>query len=125
MNILQTINRIEFLVKKQDTTINKLLESCGLSKSFVYDMKARGVTPSVDKLARIAIVLDTTLSYLLGETDDPTADSKKPANSSIDELSESVAEIAKLLDAAPPELQRTILAMIRAAVPPQANKDTS
>lgn len=67
-----------------------MLTECGLSKSYISDMK-NGKMPTVDKLFTIAQYLNVSLDYLMGATDDPT-----PPNKMLTEEQRLLAEIFKL-----------------------------
>ena len=67
----QVASCIKTLCKKNNITINSLIENCKLTKSFIYDMEKRDKTPSVDRLERIADYFDVSLDYLVGRTDNP------------------------------------------------------
>ena len=57
--------------KERGISITQLLSSCGLTKSFIYDLEQRKTCPSADKFERIADYLDCSVDYLLGRTDVP------------------------------------------------------
>ena len=48
-----------------------MLIDCNISKSFIYDIEKRNMSPSCDKISRIADYLDVSVDYLLGRTDNP------------------------------------------------------
>ena len=72
MQNIQIAERIKFICKSQKKTVSKMLIDCNISKSLIYDMEKRNMSPSCDKLARIADYLDCSVDYLLGRTDEQT-----------------------------------------------------
>ncbi len=52
-------------------SLNTLIQTCELSKSFIYDLEKRSSSPSCDKIQKIANYLDVTTDYLLGMVDSP------------------------------------------------------
>lgn len=71
MQNIHTSMTIKSLCKAKGITISTLLNECGLSKSFIYDLEKRAASPSCDKMSRIADYLDCSVDYLLGRTDNP------------------------------------------------------
>lgn len=66
MNNIQLSNTIKALCKAKKITIKTLLESCQISRNFIYDLEKKGQIPSIDKLESIADYLDCSVDYLLG-----------------------------------------------------------
>lgn len=66
-------SRIKQLCKEQGIKLSELIEQCNLAKSFIYDTEKRLVSPSCDKMGRVADYLDCSVDYLLGRTDNPNA----------------------------------------------------
>lgn len=64
-------SRIKSSCKEQGLTISAMIEKCGLTKSFIYDLEKRSTSPSCDKLSRIADCLGCSVDYLLGRTNNP------------------------------------------------------
>jgi len=69
------INRINVLCEYSGITKAKLFEECGLNKNIVNNLK-RGSIPSVDKIAIIADYFNVSVDYLLGRTEDSTAETE-------------------------------------------------
>jgi len=69
------INRINVLCEHSGITKAKLFEECGLNKNIVNNLK-RGSIPSVDKIAIIADYFNVSVDYLLGRTEDSTAETE-------------------------------------------------
>ena len=71
MNNIQLSNTIKALCKAKKITIKTLLESCQISRNFIYDLEKKGQIPSIDKLESIADYLDCSIDYLLGRKASP------------------------------------------------------
>ncbi len=78
MQNIQIAATIKELCKSKGITISSLLSNCNLTKSFIYDLEKRSVSPSFDKMSRIANYLGCSVDYLLGKEDEktPSAESK-------------------------------------------------
>lgn len=62
--------RINQLRKKQRLTLEALAHKINSSKSYIWELENKDVTrPSAEKLQKIAMALNTTTEYLLGEDD--------------------------------------------------------
>lgn len=90
--------RMEALGKKPAP----LAKSIGLGDSFVRDILRKGVMPGAERLARLALALETTPEYLLGETGDAAPD-----------LRAQQREVIELMDQLSPEVQAHYLAILR------------
>lgn len=66
MQNLQITERIKLLCKQNNISISTLLIDCKLSKSFIYDIEKRDVSPSSDKIVKIADYFNVSVDYLLG-----------------------------------------------------------
>ena len=69
--------KIKQICKERHIPVSILLQECGLSKSFIYDLEKRNSSPSCDKISKIADYLNVSVDYLLGITssnDAPIAD---------------------------------------------------
>lgn len=62
----QIAQNIKLLCKERKISINNLLSECNLSKSFIYDIEKRKVSPSVDKIIKIADYFNVSVDYILG-----------------------------------------------------------
>ncbi len=71
METIQITKRIKLICKSQKKTVSQMLIDCNISKSFIYDIEKRNMSPSCDKISRIADYLDVSVDYLLGRTDNP------------------------------------------------------
>lgn len=67
------LKRLAALMDKKKYGIGELAEYSGVKYDTVYSiLKGRRTNSSADTLRRIADALDTSIDYLLGDTDDPT-----------------------------------------------------
>lgn len=83
--------RIKMLRKERGLSLKELSKKTDISISFLSDIENGRSNPSLERLKDIAKGLNTTISYLLGETDDIEI------NSEIRELL-SNPEFLKVLD---------------------------
>lgn len=100
--------RIKKLRLEKGISQTELAERIGQSKQTVYKYENNIVTniPS-DVIEKIAISLDTTLSYLFGWDDNPeTKSSEPPARDPLDE------KILQLFSQLTPEERREVLGLI-------------
>lgn len=69
------LDKIKALCKEKKTSISKLEKQLGFGNGVIgrWDKSV----PSYERLAAVANALDVPVSYLTGETDDPSADIKK------------------------------------------------
>lgn len=67
MSINSIGDRIKALRKEQKLTLKDLSEKANISVSFLSDIENSRSKPSLERLNDIAIALDTTTSYLMGE----------------------------------------------------------
>lgn len=70
------VKTIKQLCNEKQITIASLLEDCGLTKSFIYDLEKRKTSPSCEKVSRIADFFNCTVDYLLGRAENSTASQK-------------------------------------------------
>lgn len=66
-NITLSLNIKQRCIEK-GISLNSLIQNCGLSKSFIYDLEKRNSSPSCDKIQKIADSLNCSVDYLLGRT---------------------------------------------------------
>ena len=64
------------LLKKQNTSVNKMLTECGYNTSLVNDLR-KGQMPAADKIASIAKYLGVSTDYLLGNIDEADISSEQ------------------------------------------------
>ena len=63
--------RIKDRAKKQGLTIKDLLSICGTNKNALSTMLSGGYMPRTETIAKIADVLECSVDYLLGRTENP------------------------------------------------------
>lgn len=68
-NLEFLISSIETLCKQKNVSVKSALETCGLKRVVVDNMK-KGSVPSVDKVHTLANYFGVSVDYLLGRTDD-------------------------------------------------------
>lgn len=61
-------SKIKALRKQKNYTLKDMNSKTGISVSFLSDIENGRSNPSLDRLTDIANALDTSVSYLLGET---------------------------------------------------------
>lgn len=66
-----SFNRIEDLLKKNNSNAKTLADAIGVSSGNVYDWKSGKAKPGAEALRKIADYFDVSTDYLLGRTDDP------------------------------------------------------
>ncbi len=94
MNNAQLINNIKLICKQKSIPLGTMLESCNLSKGFIYDVEKRDRTPSIDKISAISEYLGVSVDYLLGRTN--TLSSVQPLNSQDQITTEMLKAFEKL-----------------------------
>lgn len=87
---MEFYDRLTERCNAQGVTVTALLQRLGLSTSKGTSWK-NGSFPKADVISKLATALNTSSSYLLGETDDPD-----PMNSFLDELDDDTKAILKL-----------------------------
>ncbi|MBO5103938.1 MAG: helix-turn-helix transcriptional regulator [Ruminococcus sp.] len=70
-NSAEIAEKIKSICKQKKISINQMLKDCEITKSFIYDLEKRNMSPSCDRIARIANYFDCSVDYLLGRTDNP------------------------------------------------------
>ena len=87
---LNALNRIDRLRSEKGWSRSELLRRIGLSTTAFHDWK-NGKSSPEKHLTKIAKELDTTVSYLRGETDDasPNADNAAPPDDDLEVLAAS------------------------------------
>ena len=56
--------------KKNKVAIATVLNECSVNRNFIYDLEKKSMSPSCDKISRIADRLNCSVDYLLGRTDE-------------------------------------------------------
>lgn len=70
MDTMQVAQKIKTRCKEKGYTIKEVLDSCEISKSYMYDLKRQRI-PSIESFLKIAEYLDCSIDYLIGRTDNP------------------------------------------------------
>lgn len=73
--------KLRDLRSSKELSLDKLAEKVNMSKSYLWELENRdNVSPSAEKLSKIADALDVTLEYLLDDkTDQPSGEVEKQA----------------------------------------------
>lgn len=72
--VMTTFERIKKVSKEQGYSLTKLNDKAGLGTNSIYHWKTK--TPSTESLSKVANVLNVSVDYLLGKTDNPSTSSK-------------------------------------------------
>ncbi|VDG31506.1 hypothetical protein [Lactobacillus plantarum] [Lactiplantibacillus mudanjiangensis] len=83
-------DRVKEISKKRGLTLAQLNEKVGFKQNVIYSWKTK--TPSVDKVKAVADVLNVSVDYLLGNTDNPES------STSYDDLTKNQKLIAYSID---------------------------
>lgn len=98
---MNTVERVLCLAKERGVSQTYIINRLGLkSRTYFNDIQKRGGEIPAERIALIAQILDTTVDYLLGRTDQK----EKPAENG--ELSEVQADILKRIMALSPEKRK-------------------
>lgn len=74
--------RTKEISKKRGMSLQDAAKSAGIGINSIYQWKKQ--TPSVDRIKLVADVLNVSVDYLLGNTDDMHANKKATSNSPVD-----------------------------------------
>lgn len=90
------LDKIKALCKEKKTSISKLEKQLGFGNGVIgrWDKSV----PSYERLAAVANALDVQVSYLTGETDDPSAGIKKDPIPKDGAVSEPKQKLRDLID---------------------------
>lgn len=90
------LDKIKALCKEKKTSISKLEKQLGFGNGVIgrWDKSV----PSYERLAAVANALDVQVSYLTGETDDPSAGIKKGPIPKDGAVSEPKQKLRDLID---------------------------
>ena len=105
------LDKIKALCKEKKTSISKLEKQLGFGNGVIgrWDKSV----PSYERLAAVANALDVPVSYLTGETDDPSAGIKKDPIPKDGAVSSAAQEIFDFLDSASGEELADVIKYIR------------
>lgn len=71
MNVEITVNRIKARCKDRGFKMKFICSNLGVRDNYFTDCRNKGVAIPEETLKAVATMLDTTVAYLTGETDDP------------------------------------------------------
>ena len=107
------VSRIDSLAKSKGTSIAEIERSVGFGNGKIGKWKKAPKSPPFESLLVVANHLETTIAYLTGETEDPSAGIKKdPIPKDEDEDSET-AELREIWSSADENERRDLLEMAR------------
>lgn len=86
----------------------------GVNRTWLNAAKRDNLNISDERLKQIADILDTSVEYLKGETDDPTPDNKKSPSITDELLKRSdINELLELYNSFSPKEQEQILSVVK------------
>lgn len=108
------LDKIKALCKEKKTSISKLEKQLGFGNGVIgrWDKSV----PSYERLAAVANALDVPVSYLTGETDDPSAGIKKESAQEKSELSMGQLELIELSSKMSDDELRKFIAAMKAMI---------
>lgn len=105
--------RLKELCKSRGTSIAALESRLGMGNGTIGKWWKNGRVPNYANLSAVANALETTIAYLTGETDDPSAGIKKDPIPK-DEVEDSeTAELREIWSSADKSERRDLLEMAR------------
>ena len=107
------VSRIDSLAKSKGTSIAEIERSVGFGNGKIGKWKKAPKSPPFESLLVVANHLETTIAYLTGETDDPSAGIKKDPIPKDGAVSSAVQEIFDFLDSASGEELADVIKYIR------------
>ena len=111
-NNKKIVSRIDPLAKSKGTSIAEIERSVGFGNGKIGKWKKAPKSPPFESLSVVANHLETTIAYLTGETDDPSAGIKKEPAPKRSELSLGQLELIELSSKmSDEELRKFIAAM--------------
>lgn len=112
---MSTIDRVLFLSENKGVSHAFICKQLGLDRSWLRTVKKQNSNISDDRLAQIAAILNTTVAYLKGETDDSSPENKK-SPSTTDGLTDKETAMLQLFRSASPEFQERYLSLLEVAL---------
>lgn len=107
------VSRIDTLAKSKGTSIAEIERSVGFGNGKIGKWKKAPKSPPFESLLVVATYLETTIAYLTGETDNPSAGIEKdPIRGDGAEDSET-AELREIWSSADEDERRDLLEMAR------------
>lgn len=107
------VGRIDSLAKSKGTSIAEIERSVGFGNGKIGKWKKAPKSPPFESLLVVANYLETTIAYLTGETDDPSAGIKKDPIPKDEAVSPAAQEILDFLDSASGEELADVIKYIR------------
>ena len=107
------VSRIDSLAKSKGTSIAEIERSVGFGNGKIGKWKKAPKSPPFESLLVVANHLETTIAYLTGETDDPSAGIKKDPIPNDEAVSSAAQEILDFLDSASGEELADVIKYIR------------
>ena len=105
--------RLKELCKSRGTSIAALESRLGMGNGTIGKWWKNGRVPNYANLSAVANALETTIAYLTGETDDPSAGIKKGPIPKDGAVSSAAQEIFDFLDSASGEELADVIKYIR------------
>ena len=105
--------RLKELCKSRGTSIAALESRLGMGNGTIGKWWKNGRVPNYANLSVVATALETTIAYLTGETDDPSAGTKKDPIPKDGAVSSAAQEILDFLDSASGEELADVIKYIR------------
>ena len=105
--------RLKELCKSRGTSIAALESRLGMGNGTIGKWWKNGRVPNYANLSVVATALETTIAYLTGETDDPSAGIKKGPIPKDEAVSPAAQEILDFLDSASGEELADVIKYIR------------
>lgn len=105
--------RLKELCKSRGTSIAALESRLGMGNGTIGKWWKNGRVPNYANLSVVANALETTIAYLTGETDDPSAGIKKDPIPKDGAVSPAAQEIFDFLDSASGEELADVIKYIR------------
>ena len=105
--------RLKELCKSRGTSIAALESRLGMGNGTIGKWWKNGRVPNYANLSVVANALETTIAYLTGETDDPSAGIKKDPIPKDEAVSPAAQEILDFLDSASGEELADVIKYIR------------
>lgn len=106
------LNRFKELCKERGIKQAALFRAVGKDEFYASNLKRTKNVP-VEFVESWAAALHTTPAYLMGETDDPSPETKKEPTGIADGLTEEDRELIEAFRAASPEKRQAILALLK------------
>ena len=107
------VSRIDSLAKSKGTSIAEIERSVGFGNGKIGKWKKAPKSPPFESLLVVANHLETTISYLTGETDDPSAGIKKDPIPNDEAEDSETAELREIWSSADENERRDLLEMAR------------